>query len=234
MFHACMHSMSSSSHRLSLVAMAFVTFKQYSSFFFIIAILVPLTTASSLSPNKNECVNQYKPTLRKGDDAPTHPRTKNIVHNIEDTDVESWPSTEEGHRVSNPIRTSNAIHEEDTDAESGPSPGEGHGVPIPGEGHGVPSLLRRSHAMHNKENTYEESGPSPGEGHGIPSPMETKNAIHNMEETVDKFAPSPGEGHGIPSPIETKNAIQNKEETVDKSAPSPGEGHNIPRPSGGL
>ena len=52
MFHACMHSISSSSHQLSLVAMAFVTFKQYSSFLFIIAILAALTTASSLSPKK--------------------------------------------------------------------------------------------------------------------------------------------------------------------------------------
>ena len=66
------------------------------------------------------------------------------------------------------------------------------------------SLLRRSHAIHNKENTYEEFRPSPGEGHGIPSPMETKNAIYNMKETVDKYAPSLGEGHGIPSPMETK------------------------------
>ena len=171
MFHAFMHSMSSSSHRLSLVAMAFITFKQYSSFFFIIAILAALTTARNLSPNKNESVDRSEPILRKDDDAPTHPRTKNIIHNVEDTDVESGPSPGEGHRVPNPIRTSNAIHEEDTDAESGPSPGEGHDVP---------SLLSRSHAFRNKENTYEESGPSPGEGHGIPSSMETKNAIHNM------------------------------------------------------
>ena len=66
-----MHSMSSSSHRLSLVAMTFVTFKQYSSFFFIIAILTALTTVSSLSPNKNESVDRSDPTPRKGDDAPT-------------------------------------------------------------------------------------------------------------------------------------------------------------------
>ena len=135
MLHACMHSMSSSSHRLSLVAMAFVTFKQYSSFFFIVVILAALTTASSLSPNKNESVDPSEPTLGKVDDAPTHPRTKNTIHNEEDTEVEFGPSPGEGHGVSKPIRTSNAIHEEDTNAESGPSPGEGHGVP---------SLLRRS------------------------------------------------------------------------------------------
>ena len=185
MLHACMHSMSSSSHRLSLVAMAFITFKQYSSFFFIIAILAALTTASSLSPNKNESVDQSEPTLGKGDDAPTHPRTKNTIHNAEDTEVESGPSPEEGNGVLNPIRTINAIHEEDTDAESGSSPGKGHGVP---------SLLRRSRATHNEVNRDVEFGPSPGEGHGIPSPMETNNAIHNMEETDDEV------GHNMPRP----------------------------------
>ena len=51
------------------------------------------------------------------------PRTKNTIHNVEDTDIEYGPSPGEGHRVPNPIRTSNAIHEEDSDAESGPSPG---------------------------------------------------------------------------------------------------------------
>lgn len=164
--------------------MALITFKQYSSFLFFLAIFVAFTAANSSTPNKKETIDQYRPNLPN--------RSNNIIHKVKDIIDESGPSPGEGN--GSPPRTSNVIHNEGyTVAEkSGPSHGEGHGSP-PGT----------NNAIHKEGySVNDESVPNRGEGQE--SPPKTRNAIHNEAYIFVDSGPSPGEGH---YPSKTSNAI---------------------------